>query len=199
MSYISAETQSYFGGVKTDLSTDIKISDVDLNVYISYKNGVIESYNSTSFKVLRSIDVNSFNNLLPWENPQKKYSQKMKIELICQDSFVLFNNSDSVGMVSLKDGSLNRYIRMRNDERDGVFAHLSDGNAPECCDPSCSTSRATQPRDVMLLKGVSDIATIPSIREIYIINESGQLFVLHPGSELANNLFSEYKKLFKQA
>ncbi|UVC50110.1 hypothetical protein MACK_003979 [Theileria orientalis] len=184
MDFRTAGPQSHVGHVKTDLSTDIKISDVDLNIYIAYKNGVIECYNSTSFKLLRSIDVNGFNNLLPSEYPQKKYSQKMKIELICHDSFLLFNNSDSIGMVNLKDGSLNRYMRMRNEETGGVFARLPDANLRESCDPSCSSSRVTQPREVMVLKGVSDIATIPSIREIYIINESGQLFVLHPGNEV---------------
>ncbi|XP_953395.1 uncharacterized protein TA10125 [Theileria annulata] len=94
---------------RSEVCTDIQISDHDFNIYIAHKGGIIECYNSNTFKLLKTINVKEFDSSMS-NGTTKSHDQKIKIQLMSEDSVLAFNNMDLVGFVNLRNDQLIKYI-----------------------------------------------------------------------------------------
>eukprot|EP00375_Theileria_parva_P001721 XP_764396.1 hypothetical protein [Theileria parva strain Muguga] len=234
---------------RSEVCTDLQISDYDFNIYVAHKDGIIECYNSNTFKLLKSINVKEFESDLLVETKNSR-DQKMKIQLVCEDSVLAFTNMNLVGFVNLRNDQLIKYIDVKQDDLGSVGPEITDtrwffhdvrsgmdtinenrarnranarigrgghgqfgqnqgGNQLDIDDQFVQEdalvrelhferqrqdhrNAATRVIDINVRRyasqpalkdlNIKDISTVPSIREIYATNGSGQLFEIHTGT-----------------
>ncbi|ORM40221.1 Phosphatidylinositol N-acetylglucosaminyltransferase GPI3 subunit [Babesia sp. Xinjiang] len=142
-------------------------------LFVARHKGHVEKYDGRNYRYIRHFDIAALTQPYHTGEPPS-YAQRMYLMARDAGNWLLFNAGDKLAVIDSSRGTLGSIIGMRWENHE----MLVDESVP-------STMDSTVPRQ----KYVTDFTALRGRRDIYALNERGELFVVHPvGSIMSNAL-----------
>eukprot|EP00371_Babesia_bovis_P003338 XP_001611985.1 hypothetical protein [Babesia bovis T2Bo] len=156
------------------IATDIKSTCDGKSLFVGRQKGYIEYYDARNYRLIDYYNISAL--CQPFETKSLSYSQRLR--LVCRDggNWVMFNMKNKVGVLDTRKGSVNCLVPLRWIDHELL---VDEAYIP-------SHSRKSQDASY-----VTALTAYPGRREVYALNEYGELFIIHPDN---NSLFGNMNR-----
>ncbi|GIX61236.1 phosphatidylinositol N-acetylglucosaminyltransferase subunit A, putative [Babesia caballi] len=126
--------------------------------------GHVEQYDGRNYRLVRHFDVDALTR--PYQAGEPKgFAQRMRLLALADDSCVLFNVREQLAVLDVRRGALRSAVALQWESHEA----LVDAGPHQPADAAPAAQ-----------KYVTDFTALRGRRDVYALNERGELFVVHP-------------------